>query len=286
MAVVNDEIDAVSVIIPAHNEAVSLPRLLAALVSDGLPNQIEVIVVCNGCTDNTAERARSFPGVQIFEIAEASKAAAIAEGDRQAAYAIRAYIDADVVLERRSLVQLVAAVGDGMLAVAPERRLDRRNVSVWVGWYYDVWERLPQVRSGLFGRGVVVLSEHGRERITALPQMMSDDLLMSEAFPPSHRRVVAESEVVIRLPRNMGDLMRRRIRVNTGNAQMDSHGLRSAAAKTSMRALLAIAAQSPANLPKLLVFGSVTVAAKFRARRQIGSADFSTWLRDESSRVG
>jgi glycosyltransferase involved in cell wall biosynthesis len=259
--------------------------LLAALVSDGLPKQIEVIVVCNGCTDNTVERARSFPGIQIFEIAEASKPAALAEGDRQASHAARAYVDADVVLEQRSLIQLVAALRNGPLAVAPERRLDRRNVSIWVGWYYDVWECLPQVRSGLFGRGVVVLSPQGRERITALPQMMSDDLLISEAFPPSQRQVVAESEVVIRLPRTMGDLMRRRIRVNTGNAQMDIHGLRSAEARTSVRGLLIVAARSPAILPKLFVFGGVTAAAKLRARRQIGSGDFSTWLRDESSRV-
>ena len=281
----NDRPCAVSVIIPAHNEAASLPRLLSALVSDGLPEQIEVIVVCNGCTDDTADRARSFPGIQVFEIAEASKRAALAEGDRRARHPARAYVDADVVLEQSSLVRLIAALGEGSLAVAPERRLDRRNVSIWVGWYYDVWERLPQVRSGLFGRGVVVLSAQGRERINALPQVMSDDLLMSEAFPPSQRRVVAESEVVVRPPRNMGDLMRRRIRVNTGNAEMDNRGLRSAEAKTSVRGLLAMAAQSPILLPKLFVFGGVTVAAKLRARRRIGSGDFTTWLRDESSRV-
>ena len=84
---------------------------------------------------------------------------------------------------------------------------------------------------------------------------MSDDLRMSEAFPPSERRVVAESEVVVRPPRNMGDLMRRRIRVNTGNAEMDNHGLRSAEAKTSVRGLLAMAAQPPILLPKIFVFG-------------------------------
>ena len=115
----NDRPCAVSVIIPAHNEAASLPRLLSALVSDGLPEQIEVIVVCNGCTDDTADRARSFPGVQVFEIAEASKRAALAEGDRRAGHPARAYVDADVVLEQRSLVRLIAALGEWLACRCP-----------------------------------------------------------------------------------------------------------------------------------------------------------------------
>lgn len=49
-------------------------------------------------------------------------------------------------------------------------------------WYYDVWQRLPQVREGLFGRGMIVLSPEGHERVRALPQVMSDDLAMSESF--------------------------------------------------------------------------------------------------------
>ena len=38
-----------------------------------------------------------------------------------------------------------------------------------VRWYYDVWTQLPEVRRGLFGRGVVAVSEAGYARIAKLP---------------------------------------------------------------------------------------------------------------------
>ena len=167
-----------------------------------------------------------------------------------------------------------------MLAVAPERRLDRRRVSPWVSWYYDVWEQLPQVRSGLFGRGVIVLSGQGHKRIRSLPRVMSDDLLMSEAFVPAERRIIPGAKVTIRLPKTLRDLMRRRIRVVTGNSEMDSGGLRTRAAKTSFRSLSGIARSFPSQLPRVsLVFAMVSVVAKLGASSRIRRGDFETWLR-------
>src|SRR5690242_13796117 len=46
----------ISVVIPAHNEAGYLPRVLAALREEDYPG-LEIVVVCNGCTDDTPEIA-------------------------------------------------------------------------------------------------------------------------------------------------------------------------------------------------------------------------------------
>lgn len=46
-----------SVVIPAHNERVALPRTLAALAAQDFTGSFEVIVVDNDCTDDTAEIA-------------------------------------------------------------------------------------------------------------------------------------------------------------------------------------------------------------------------------------
>jgi glycosyltransferase involved in cell wall biosynthesis len=273
------------VIIPAHNESHGLPRLLEAIVADRLPEGLDVIVVCNGCTDDTAERARGFSAVRVFEIDIASKRAAIAEGDRRAKHPTRAYIDADVVIDQEAINRLIAALEGPVLAVAPERRLDRRRVSRCVCWYYDVWERLPQVESGLFGRGVVVLSGQGHARIRSLPQVMSDDLLVSEAFDENERRVVPGTKVTIWPPRTLSDLLRRRIRVVTGNAEMDARNLRKAGSKTSSRSLLVMASSSRRQLPKVIVFALVGIVAKVGASLRIRRGDFETWMRDESSRL-
>ena len=273
-----------SIIIPAHNESSALPRLLAALIPNGEKPSYEVIVVCNGCSDDTADVARGFSNVRVLEIAEASKPAALEAGDREARHPIRAYVDADVILTVADLNLLVSALGDGTLAVAPSRIFDQDGVPRLVTWYYDVWERLPQVKTGLFGRGVVVISETAHRRLAGLPRVMSDDLLMSEAFKAHERSVIDDAAVIIRPPRTLRDLVRRRMRVATGNAEMDGRNLREAESRTTASTLLTMIRCSPQLIGKVLVFLIVTGIARIGAQRRIRAGDFKTWLRDDSSR--
>ncbi len=62
-----------SVVIAAHNEAAVIERCLASLLADAASGEFDVIVVANGCTDNTARLAERRPGVRVVEIPEASK---------------------------------------------------------------------------------------------------------------------------------------------------------------------------------------------------------------------
>ena len=54
-----------TVIIPAHNEESEIARCLDALRPSDRPAELQVIVVCNGCTDGTASVARSFEHVEV-----------------------------------------------------------------------------------------------------------------------------------------------------------------------------------------------------------------------------
>ncbi len=153
-----------------------------------------------------------------------------------------------------------------------------------VRWYYDVWESLPQVEAGLFGRGVIVLSETAEDRVGRLSVMMNDDLAMSDAFSPEERRIVTTAVAVIRPPRTVADLVRRRIRVATGNAQAARLGVRRPASRTSARTLFGLAVSRPGVALRLPVFVGVYVAAALGARRAVRAGDFETWQRDESSR--
>ena len=119
-------------------------------------------------------------------------------------------------------LRLVRALDEpGVLAAAPARHLRTARSSWWVRGYYRVWERLPGVRDGLYGRGVIALSPEAQRRIDLLPPVLSDDLAISEAFTPGERRVVPEAVVTIRVPRTAADLIRRRVRVATGNREAD-----------------------------------------------------------------
>jgi glycosyltransferase involved in cell wall biosynthesis len=274
----------VSVVLPAHNEAEGIARVLGLLTSGSPEREVEVIVACNGCTDDTAEVARGFQGVVVLEIPEPSKRLAMKAADEVATHGVHAYQDADVAVTREDLLALVDALDDVTIATGPERRLALDASSWAVRWYYDVWQRLPAVHDGLFGRGLIVLDPVAHERVRGLPLVMSDDLAISEAFTPPERRVVSGTAAVIEAPRTVRDLVRRRIRIATGNSQLDQLGMRSAVARTSVADLLRIAAGSPALPIKVAVFVAVTGIGRLLARQRVRRGDYTTWSRDDSSR--
>lgn len=274
----------VSVVLPAHNEAAGIRRVLELLTTGSQEREVEVIVACNGCTDGTADVARQVPGVVVIETPEPSKRLAMKAADDIATYGVRAYQDADIAITRQGLLALVDALTDETIATGPERRLALDASSMAVRWYYDVWQRLPSVHDGLFGRGLIVLAPEAHERVRALPLVMSDDLAISEAFTREERRVVPGVEAVIEAPRTLRDLVRRRIRIATGNSQLDQLGMRSSAARTSVRDLLRIASGSPLLVAKVAVFVAITGIGRVLARQRVRRGDYTTWSRDESSR--
>jgi hypothetical protein len=299
-----------SIVIPAHNEAPVIGRLLDSLLADSVPeDDTDILVVCNGCTDETAQVAAARgPRVRVVEIPVPSKHAALRAGDDHARSFPRVYVDADVVITGagvRALVEPLEDEASGILATAPAREIPLAACAWRVRAYYQVWQRLPAVREGLFGRGVVAVSKSGHARIAALPPLMADDLAASLAFTPAERRVVDSAAVVIQPPRTWPDLIRRRIRAAVSTAQVEqnqaersrgepsrgeptlgetSQGPGEASARTSTADLRAMLRREPGFLPHLVVFLAAAVVARRGAKKAIRAQDFGTWLRDESSR--
>src|ERR1035438_4927968 len=101
----------VSVVVPAHNEARVIGRLLGQLVAAVRPGELDIIVVANGCADDTAEVAASFgPAVRVLTLPVACKHEALTAGDRAAASFPRIYVDADVELRVHDVRALAAAL--------------------------------------------------------------------------------------------------------------------------------------------------------------------------------
>jgi hypothetical protein len=222
----------------------------------------------------------------VLELSQPSKAEAMRAGNKVTRVFPRVHLDADVQLSGADVVRLVRPiVEDGVLATAPRRTLPRDRASRPVRWYYDVWEQLPQVRNGLFGRGAIALSREGHRRVFALPEVMGDDLVISEAFEADECRVVEEAEVRVLPPLNLRDLLRRRVRVATGNTQASTAGLRRPESVTRPSVLLRLVVGRPRLAVRLPVFLTVALVARFHSRSAVRSGDFSTWLRDESSRA-
>jgi len=278
----------ISVIIPAYNEGRVIGRLLGRLVASALPGELEVIVVANGCTDDTVAVSTAFgPPVRVLNIGSASKPEALAAGDRAAREFPRVYLDADVEIGAEDLRAMQKELlHRDVLAAAPEREFVMTGRSWIVRWFYDVWTRLPEVQRGFFGRGVIAISEEGHDRVTAIQPVIADDLAFSLAFQPNERAIVPEARVLIHPSRTSADLLRRRVRIAESTAQIKATpGMPNPDyTRTRPSDLISLARTGPGMTLRVCLFLLVNMTARLRAKRSALRNDYSAWHRDESSR--
>jgi glycosyltransferase involved in cell wall biosynthesis len=276
-----------TVVIPAHNEGRVIERLLRQLVPAPSMSELNVIVVANGCNDDTAMTAAAYgPCVRVLSIPVASKHAAVVAADAVAKDFPRIYVDADVELSDHDIRALTTALlQPGVLAAAPERVLDVQGRPWTVRWYYDVWTRLPEAQRALWGRGVIAVNGAGQHRIAQLPPLLADDLAASLSFSPGEQVIVADAHVTIHAPRTLRDLLRRKIRSATGIAQLKTNAAAPyAGPRTRLPELVAIASGEARMIPRVALFLAIVFFARLRATWIVMRGDFSTWLRDDSSR--
>ncbi|MCD4673026.1 MAG: glycosyltransferase, partial [Anaerolineaceae bacterium] len=135
----------ISIIIPAHNESSVIARCCEALLNGALPRELEIIVVCNGCTDNTAEVARSISkDIKVVETGVPSKSNALNIGDSLATSFPRFYIDADVIVPLDSVRKTAVLLqNQNILAAAPSMEVDLAGRGFFVKAFYRVWLALP-----------------------------------------------------------------------------------------------------------------------------------------------
>lgn len=268
----------VSVVVPAHNEAPVIGRLLGALqpgIDDGL---LEVVVVANGCTDDTAQRASAFP-VTVIDRAEPGKPGALNAGDAAATAFPRFYVDADIVLSAADLAVLAAALDGPTLAVAPARTMDVSKSSWIVRSYTRIWERLESTVDSLAGRGCYGVSAAGRARWGEFPDLVADDGFVNTRFEPDERVTVAQVESIVVAPRDLRSLLQRKRRSHRGNVELEGQGL----SVTSSTGWLKTIRESPRLVVHAPAYVLVSVLARLGARRDL-AAGATSWGSDESSR--
>lgn len=267
-----------SIVIPAHNEGESIERLLRALAP--MANETEIVVVCNGCTDDTAARARlASSRIEVIELEEASKTVALNAGDAVGATFPRAYIDADVDIDALAVRMLLAALGDGMSAVAATPVYDLSGSSFIVRAHYAIWSRMAAKTQGIAGTGVMVISEQGRARFQSWPHLIGDDYFLDGQFDSSEKQRISNVRVVLVAPRGLRDCVNRKARVYQGNRQVRGNGLRSSHRGGGLRGALAVVRARPTLALCLPSHMAVTAAALLLARWRHRRGTQS-WYRD------
>lgn len=279
----------VSIVIPAHNEGSVIARTLTAITAKAQPGEFDVIVVCNGCTDDTADVARSFGSpVRVIETRIANKAHALNLADEMACSFPRVYSDADVIITAdaiRSLAQRLNA-GD-VLAVAPKASIDLSRCSWPVRAFYEIRSLLPSANEGIGGSGVYALSEAGRRRFDKFPKITADDGYVRIHFHAEERVTLDFVSSTVFPARTLRALIAVKARAHYGSFELrdlyphlwNNRGLSNNGSLVRLFRCIRL-------WPKIAIYCFVTIVARHQAnnrlRRRVRSL---AWERDETSRV-
>ena len=281
-----------SVVIPAYNEQGVIGRCLHALTNtaseSSTSSSLEIAVVCNGCTDQTAMVAQQFPEVTVIEIPESSKIAALNAGDEAVITFPRIYLDADSELSNESARSLLREAG---------LHRDPIIVSATVMLEVDQCSRLARsfarcasntgfAEFGVIGRGVYALNGPGRAKFSKFPELTNDDYFVDSLFGCDEQVINADAKVVVRPPHDVRSLVRVRSRVYYGNreALLDRSGSRPPYSGWRNLAHAVRRARSLSELCDLVVYIGVNLSAKLAAFKMAHCTSSVIWQRDYSSR--
>jgi len=160
-----------SVIIPARNEAHNLPALLRSLAAQSVKPR-EIIVVDDGSTDRTAERARELGATVIASkpLAEGwrGKPWACHQGAQTATGDLLLFVDADTWFELEGLATILSGYAGGACSVCPYHAV--RKPYEHLSMFFNFNMTVGTVPSGLFGQMLLVDREsyrrvHGHETV-------------------------------------------------------------------------------------------------------------------------
>lgn len=266
-----------AVIVPAHNESAVIGRTLEPLAAAAESGAIELIVVCNGCTDGTADAARAYAGVTVVEIDQASKIAALNRGDATATLWPRLYLDADTTITMTAVDRVFAKLRSGdVLAARPSSEFNVAGADVFVRSYYRARSRIEWFQTAMWGAGAYGLSEAGHQQIGEFPMLTGDDLWVDAQFTADEKTVVDTEPTTVAVPRDLDSLLHMLQRVYRGKAEV-------AEAPPAGRTLRAVL--TSIRGPRSAWDSGVYVALTIIARRRMGRSRTVSWERDDSSRV-
>jgi glycosyltransferase involved in cell wall biosynthesis len=276
-----------SIVVPAHNESSVIARTLSQWVTNPASDDIGVVVVCNGCTDDTANVARRFgPTVHVVESDVASKTHALNLGDQISDVFPRIYVDADIVITVDAIRALARRLEQGgVLAVAPTADINLTGCSWLVRKYYNIRSLLPSSREGIGGSGVYALSESGRRHFGQFPDIIADDTYVRLQFRPDERETLPSVRCTVFPPRTVRRLIAVRTRAHRGTFELAPRfpELVVNQGEANNRTLVVLF-KEPRLWLGLLTYCCVNIIARCRATmgRRTGA---HPWQRDETSRT-
>ena len=220
----------ISIVIAARNEAQRLPVKLQNLTELEYPaHLVQIIVVSDGSTDNTAEVLTRFPGVEAVLLDKGGgKSLALNEGVRRATGELLFMLDVRQRVDRDALRQLVPLFADAVVgAVSGELLLEGEDGTPsgdGVGLYWRIEKAVRHMESesgSVVGvTGAIYLMRRALYRPLPAGLILDDVLIPMEVVRQGHRVLFQPAAVARDTVFTGAREFRRKIRTLTGNFQI------------------------------------------------------------------
>ncbi|HUH54640.1 MAG TPA: glycosyltransferase family 2 protein [Rhodanobacter sp.] len=222
----------VTIVIAVHDGAGEVDAKLANLNAlDYPPQLLDIVIVCDGCGDDTAERCRRFgdPRLRVLEFAERrGKAACLNDGIAIATGEVLLLTDIRQRLAPVALRELTANLGDESVgAVSGELQLEDAQTGFARGvdayWRYEKLIRHAESRAGSTVGVSGALYAMRRDLFRPLPAgTVLDDVLVPMQVVAAGKRVVFEPLALAwdRPSQHPAQEQKRKIRTLAGNYQL------------------------------------------------------------------
>jgi len=278
-----------SIVVPAYNESSIIEHTLTYLLADGVLNEADIIVVCNGCHDDTVKRTNEFIldnhallegrglTLVVVETEVASKTNAINLGIERAADGDIILLDADIEVSGSVLASLHHMLSEtGKDLLAPSVVFDYQRASWLVRQYYSVASTSTYNTDYRFSN-VIALSEKAVNQLGKFPEVIADDEYLRRQFSSGQAAICKQFSFQFSCPTNSDDLLSILTRVQRGNYQL-------AQLKVSDKMAMEKVTVSAPTLIALIVFSGFKLLSKLRAKKQMRQGKQVSWEKDNSSR--
>lgn len=223
----------ISFILVVHNEESRISRRILNLAESNYAGECELVLVCDGCNDDTASKARAIdPGfpIRILEqIEQRGKAAALNLAAEQATGEILIFGDArqrfapeaaDKLVERLRSTPEAAAVS-GCLMIEPS--VDGPAAGIDLYWRLEKWIRHEESKLDSVIGCTGAIYAIRRDDYHPIPEdTLIDDVVVPMSALVRGRRVLFEPGAIAYDPQTFQPLheKRRKVRTLAGNYQM------------------------------------------------------------------
>lgn len=272
-----------TVVIPAYNEESCIINTLKNYDFE-FNIEIQVIVVANGCVDNTANVVKEkFNRFQVVELFEGSKIAAINKGLSEARYDHILIQDADVLIDRSSILELLKFIeSEEYLYASPIAKVTVKG-GVLIKSYYKFLKKTPAFAKGMVNSGAYLLSKHAVKKLGKFPRVIADDGYVKGTLGPENLRNICGCYSFVKSPEDIWSLIKIKTRSKLGNIELAKHKQSPSRGENHFKALLRIAI-SQRVIFSFLVYCLVTGLTFCRAKYQVNKGKELAWERDESTR--